>query len=119
MGLLLLILVFVFQLLAPSAHAASFMANGHANHQILMDAATDCPMHLAKMASTDDPAPKNGVTQEKCAHCVLSMCCFHITFPSSEIVTAGMLLPDSKSLDRGTLLTSSAGSSQDRPPRYV
>jgi hypothetical protein len=119
MGLLLLILVFVFQLIAPSVDAAASKFDSQASHQVMSDTESDCPMHLAKMASTADIVQENGVSQEKCAHCVLSTCCFHMTFPSSEIVAAGMLLPDAKFLDRGSLIASSADSAQDRPPRHV
>lgn len=119
MGLLLLVSVFVFQLISPSMHAAAAMLDSQAQHKISMDTASDCPMHLANMASTAESAPENGSTPEKCAHCVLSTCCFHVTFPSSEIVAEGVLLPDATLLDRGRLTTSSADFSQDRPPRHI
>ena len=119
MGLLLLILVFVFQIVAPSAHAAASMFDSQAHHQVMSGTESDCPMHLAKMANTAESAQENGVSQEKCAHCVLSTCCFHMTFPSSEILAAGMLLPDATLLDRGRLMTSSVSSSKDRPPRHL
>lgn len=49
-GLLVLILVFVFQLMAPAANAAIFSLGGHAHHKDMSHMASDCPVHFAKSA---------------------------------------------------------------------
>lgn len=119
MGLLVLILVFVFQLMAPSANAAASALDSHAHHQVMSDMTSDCPMHLAKMASAADAAPEHDVTPENCAHCAKSTCCLHVAVPPSDLVAVAILLPGSQLLDRGSATVSSAGSAQERPPRHI
>jgi len=119
LGLLLLILVFVFQLISPSAHAAASMLDSQARHQVMSGTESDCPMHMAKMASTADTVQENGVSQEKCPDCVLSTCCFHVTFATPQLIAVAVLLPGAKLLDLGIRNGFGAYYAQERPPRHV
>ncbi len=119
MGLLLLILVFVFQLVAPPASATRSVVDVHAHHQEMTNAANRCPMHSANLDANAPGGAELDGTHENAAHCMPSMCCFHDTVSSSQLVTIGALLPSTQVIDRGTAPSSNTGSTQDRPPRHV
>ena len=119
MGLLLLIMMFVFQIIAPHASAAASMTNGHAHHQEMADAAVNCPTHSAKLDANDLGGTDLDGKHENAVHCMPSMCCFHDTASSSKLVAVGMLLPGTQIIDRGKAPSSNAGSTQERPPRHV
>lgn len=119
MGLLLLVMIFVFQNIAPHASAAASMANGHAHHQEMTDAAVNCPTHSAKLDVNARGGTDLDGKHENAVHCMSSMCCFHDTASSVKLVAVGMLLPDAQIIDRGIAPSSNSGSTQKRPPRHV
>lgn len=119
MGLLLLILVFVFQLIAPHASAAASMTNGHTHHQEMADAAANCPTHSAKLDVNARVGTDLDGKHENAVHCMPSMCCFYDTVSSSKLIAVGMLLSCTQIIDRGKAPSSNAGSTQERPPRHV
>jgi hypothetical protein len=117
MGLFLIILMIVFQLIAPVAAAAASMNDSQEDHHEMVDAARKCPMQVQE-SDADGEAELDG-SDQSAAHCMPSMCCFHDTASSSKLVAVGMLLPGAQIIDRGKALSSNAGSTQERPPRHL
>jgi hypothetical protein len=119
MGLLLLILMFVFQVAVPSGKADASMTRSQAHHQESTDAATRCPMGPAELDASGHGAVNLDGSTENAAHCMTTMCCFHDIVSHSKLVAVGMLLSSAQIIDRGKAPSSSAVSTQDRPPRHV
>jgi hypothetical protein len=119
MGLLLLILMFVFQVAVPSGKADASMTSSHAHHQESADAASRCPMGPAELDAKGRGAANLDGSTENAAHCMATMCCFHDTVSPSKLVAVGMLLSSAQIIDRGKAPSSNAVSTQDRPPRHV
>ena len=117
MGLFLVILMIVFQLIAPVAASAASMTDSQEDHHEMVDAARKCPMQVQEF-DADGEAELDG-SHQSAAHCMPSMCCFHDTVSSPQLITIGALLPSTKVMDRGTAPSSNTGSTQDRPPRHV
>ena len=118
-GLLLLIAMFVFQVAASPVSAAASMADRHAQHPDMADAAVNCPTHSAQSGAYAHGGTNVDGSHENFAHCMPSMCCFHDTVSTSNLVAVGMLLPGAQIIDRGKTSSSNAGSTQKRPPRHV
>ena len=113
-GLLVLMLVLVFQFVAPNASALPSADHGHSHTS---DAAqNDCGMMMEIVVQAADAHSNH---DENATHCMPSMCCFHDTFVSAELASVGLLLPSSLLISHGTALSSNAGTKDDRPPKHA
>jgi hypothetical protein len=119
MGLLLLILMLVVQVLAPAATAATSPTAGHDQHLQMAAASGDCPMQMLQPGADVHDQAGRDTAHQGTAHCMPSICCFHDTSASPQLVAMGALLPDTRVIDRGTAASSSIGSTQKRPPKRV
>jgi hypothetical protein len=115
---LLIIVMFVFQLIAPAATAAASMIGGHEHPLEMADPASKCPMQLQELDLGGHDDADLDATHKGSAHCMTS-CCFHDTVSSFKLVTRGALLPGMQWIDRGTTASSNADSTQERPPREI
>jgi hypothetical protein len=91
----------------------------HGTSQKADDRPGDCAMMIEKAIDAPDSSSSHRGHPENAAHCLPSMCCFHETFGSAQIVAIGLLLPSSRLIERGTALSSHPLSTQDRPPRHT
>ena len=119
MGLLLLILMFVFQIAVSHVSADAAVTSSHAHHQEMADAAIRCPMGPAELDANGHDAADIDGSNENAAHCMATMCCFHDTGSPTKLVAVGMLLSSAQIIDRGKAPSSNAVSTQDRPPRHI
>jgi hypothetical protein len=85
----------------------------------MTDPASKCPMQEQQKGAVGHGEEEHDGAHQSSAHCMLSMCCFHDTASVYQLGTAGVLLPATQVIDRGTAPSSNAGSPQDRPPRHV
>jgi hypothetical protein len=116
-GLLLLTSILVFKFMAPSASAFSFADHGHsqtANYQ-----QSDCGMMMGKATNARDRTEEHSDHHESAAHCMPSMCCFYETSVAAQLVAVGLLLPNNRSIEHGTALSSHTASTKDRPPKHL
>ena len=74
---------------------------------------------MEKVIDTPGRAEEHGGHQEKAAHCMRSLCCFHETFVFAQLAATGLLLPSSRLIERGAALSSHSGAAEDRPPRHI
>ncbi len=119
MGLLLLILMFVFQVAVPNGNADMSMTSSNVHHQASADAAIRCPMASAELDANGHGAANLDGSTENASHCMATMCCFSDTVAPSKLVAVGMLLASVRFIDRGKAPSSNAVSTQDRPPRHI
>ena len=110
-GLLVLMLVLVFQFMAPNASAFPSADHGHSHTSDTTQ--NDCGVMMEIVVQAAD-AHSN--YDQNAAHCMPSMCCFHDTFVSTELASVRLLLPGSLLMAHGTSLPSHADSKEDRPP---
>lgn len=116
-GLLLFILLFVLQVIAPAATASASMAGEHEHHQEMSDPVSKCPMQAHNTGGTD--AADLDASHQSAAHCKASICCFHDTMSSPTLLTVGALLSGAPLMDRGKAAAYKVGATQDRPPRHI
>lgn len=119
MGLLLLILLFVFQVIAPSASAGAATVNAHVHHQEMTDAVNISDPEVAERDQGNDDVSQIDVKQDHAGNCMPSMCCFQDNICSFKLVNMWTALPITQLIDRGEAASSISESSQDRPPRHV
>jgi hypothetical protein len=116
-GVLLLASILVFKFMAPSASAFSSADHGHsktANYQ-----QSDCGMMMGTATNARDRTEEHSDQHENAAHCMPSMCCFHETPVAAQLVAVGLLLPNNRSIEHGTALSSHTTSTKDRPPKHL
>jgi hypothetical protein len=111
--------ILVFQFMAPIASAFPSADHSIGHSQKADDRPGDCAMMIEKAIDAPDSSSSHRGHPENAAHCLPSMCCFHETFGSAQIVAIGLLLPSSRLIERGTALSSHPLSTQDRPPRHT
>ena len=116
-GLGLLMSIWMLQVMAPSA--AAFPSINHDHSQTAEFQLSACDMIVQHANHIVDASTQQNGHHNDAAHCMPSMCCFHVLFVMPQLAAIGVLLPSRRSIEQRTALSSHSGSTEDRPPNHA